>query len=41
MDVVVAEAFFDGFPPDTRRRLPPWMGPRSRTLLERLDAGSS
>jgi hypothetical protein len=35
---LVGLAFFDSFSPEDRRRLVPWLGPRSRAALESLDA---
>lgn len=34
---LVGWAFFDSIPPDARRRLAPWLGPRSVSLLDSLD----
>lgn len=35
---LIGLAFFDSFSPEDRRRLVPWLGPRSRATLESLDA---
>lgn len=35
---VIGLAFFDSFSPEDRRRLVPWLGPRSLATLESLDA---
>jgi len=36
---LIGFAFLDGFSPDERRILTPWLGPSTRTLLEELDSG--
>jgi len=38
IDESVTLAFFDSFSPEDRRRLVPWLGPRSLAALESLDA---
>ena len=37
---LVGLAFFDSFSPEDRRRLVPWLGPRSLAALEALDVPS-
>jgi hypothetical protein len=37
---VVGYAFLDSISPDDRRRIRPWLGPRTRLLLDELDSGS-
>jgi hypothetical protein len=37
---LVGYAFLDSLSPDDRRRIRPWLGPRTRSLLDELDSGS-
>jgi hypothetical protein len=37
---LVGYAFLDSLSPDDRRRIRPWLGPRTRSLLDELDGGT-
>ncbi|HXA33414.1 MAG TPA: hypothetical protein VNV87_14250 [Acidimicrobiales bacterium] len=37
---LVGYAFLDSLSPEDRRRIRPWLGPRTRSLLDELDSGS-
>jgi hypothetical protein len=37
---LIGYAFLDSLSPDDRRRIQPWLGPRTRALLDELDGGT-